>query len=131
MSTTSETIRLLHFNDVYECDERAKDEPVGGLARFAGAVRALRAEAAAAGHVGSLLLFGGEVDVRHEDGTVVIDGQISFEAPGRVAVLVRELRAELDKLLSDKLASPEIEIGAHPVVAAIVSLINTEKAGFA
>ena len=78
----------------------------------------------------ALLLFGGEVQVSHSSGTVTIDGQISFEAPGRVAVLVRELRAELDKLLAEKLADPSLEIGAHPVVKAIVNLINTERAGF-
>jgi hypothetical protein len=45
-------------------------------------------------------------------------------------VLVRELRAELDKLLAEKLADPSLEIGTHPVVKAIVNLINTERAGF-
>ena len=63
-------------------------------------------------------------------GTVTIDKEITFEAPGRVAVLVRELRVNLDKLLSDKIAQPSLEIASHPVLAAIVNLITTERAGF-
>ena len=78
----------------------------------------------------ALLLFGGDVQVHHDKGTVTIDKEIAFEAPGRVAVLVRELRASLDKLLRDKIAQPALEIGGHPVLAAIVNLITTERAGF-
>jgi hypothetical protein len=47
-----------------------------------------------------------------------------------VAVLVRELRVALDKLLADKIATPSLDILAHPVLAAIVNLITTERAGF-
>ena len=78
----------------------------------------------------ALLLFGGDVQVHHDKGTVTIDREITFEAPGRVAVLVRELRVSLDKLLSDKIAQPSLEIASHPVLAAIVNLITTERAGF-
>ena len=77
----------------------------------------------------ALLLFGGEVEVSHASGTVTIDGQISFESPGRVAVLVRELRTKLDGLLSEKIAQPTLDISSHPVLAAIVNLITTERAG--
>ena len=62
--------------------------------------------------------------------TVTIDRDISFEAPGRIAVLVRELRASLDKLLTDKIQTPSLEIASHPVLAAIVNLVTTERAGF-
>ena len=78
----------------------------------------------------ALLLFGGDVQVHHEQGTVTIDKEISFEAPGRVAVLVRELRASLDKLLADKIQTPSLQISKHPVLEAIVNLITTERAGF-
>ena len=50
----------------------------------------------------ALLLFGGEVAVHHDRGTVTVDSVATFGAPGRTAVLVRELRAELDKLLLRK-----------------------------
>ena len=68
--------------------------------------------------------------VHHDKSTVTIDGEITFEAPGRVAVLVRELRTALDKLLTDKIASPALEIASHPVLGAIVNLLATERAGF-
>ena len=71
-----------------------------------------------------------DVDVHHEKSTVTIDGQITLEAPGRVAVLVRELRGELDKLLQDKIAQPSLSIASSPVLEAIINLINTERAGF-
>lgn len=77
----------------------------------------------------ALLLFGGEVAVHHDRGTVTVDGQITFDAPGRVAVLVRELRAELDKLLMRKIAEPAFEIQHHPILRQIVSLLTTERAG--
>ena len=77
-----------------------------------------------------MLLFGGEVQVHHDKGAVTIDKDIQFEAPGRVAVLVRELRVSLDKLLRDKIAQPSLEISTHPVLAAIVNLVTMERAGF-
>ena len=36
----------------------------------------------------ALLLFGGELSVRHEAGTVVLDDWAAFRAPARIAVLV-------------------------------------------
>ena len=78
----------------------------------------------------ALLLFGGQVDVHHDKGTVTIDGQVTFEAPGRVAVPVRELRANLDKLLTEKIATPSLDIATHPITTTIVNLLATERAGF-
>ena len=78
----------------------------------------------------ALLLFGGQVDVHHDKGTVTIDGHITFEAPGRVAVPVRELRTQLDLLLGAKIAEPSLDIAAHPITATIVNLLATERAAF-
>ena len=80
----------------------------------------------------ALLLFGGDVEVHHDHGTVTIDGHrdLTIEAPGRVAVLVRELRGRLDVLLRDKIAQPSLDIASHPVLGAIVNLLTTERAAF-
>jgi len=51
-------VRLLHFNDVYTIEEAAND-PVGGAARFATAVKEARARYSAGGEE-SLLLFSGD-----------------------------------------------------------------------
>ena len=74
----------------------------------------------------SLLLFGGKVSIDHDRGSVTVDSHITFDAPRRVAVLVRELRAECDNLLRAKIEDPSLEIRSHPVLAAIVNLLSNE-----
>lgn len=49
---SEKTITILHFNDIYNIEARAQ-EPVGGAARFATAVRQLR-------HLDPLVLFSGD-----------------------------------------------------------------------
>ena len=78
----------------------------------------------------ALLMFGGDVQVHHDKGTVTIDKEITMDAAGVTAVLVRKLRETLDKLLADKIVQPAMEIQSHPVLATIVDLFKTEKAGF-
>ena len=78
----------------------------------------------------ALLIFGGEVKIHHESATVTIDDEITFTAPGRVAVLLRELRGWMDKLLLEKITTPALQIGAHPVLSTIVHLFATERAGY-
>ena len=41
---------------------------------------------------------------------------------------MRELRSELDKLLLQKIAQPTLDIGGHPVIGTIVSLLAKEGA---
>ena len=43
----------------------------------------------------SLLLFGGVIEVLHQEKQVVVDKWVKFEAPAKVAVLFRELRVEV------------------------------------
>ena len=48
----------------------------------------------------ALLLFGGDVEVDHERGRVQMDGGwAQFNAPAGIGVLVREMRAAVDRLL--------------------------------
>ena len=49
-----------------------------------------------------LLLLAGEAAVDHSKQSVTLDGWLKFSAPPRTAVLLRELRAELDGLLLEK-----------------------------
>ena len=75
-----------------------------------------------------LLLFGGELKVRHAEQTITVDKWIEFDAAPRVAVLFRQLRAELDKLLLQKLATPTLELSkAGRTIDAIVSLLEEEQ----
>ena len=53
-----------------------------------------------------LLLFGGELDVKHEQGKLVLDDWCEFNAPAKIGVLARELRKKIDQLLTNKVNSP-------------------------
>lgn len=76
----------------------------------------------------ALLLFGGELSVQHEQQTIVIDGHITLDAPARVAVLVREMRTELQKLLARKIAEPAFDINASSVLEVIIKLLTSDGA---
>ena len=68
---------------------------------------------------------------------VTLDGWLQFLAPPRSAVLLRELRAELDALLAAKVRQPQAQLealaGGHGgrVLGAIVRLLESEEAAAA
>lgn len=78
----------------------------------------------------ALLMFGGEVQVEHEDGLVTVDGWIRFRAVARIGVLVKALRKHLDSLLRTKIERPDLDLATkdHPVIEAIFRLLTS--AGF-
>ena len=51
-------------------------------------------------------------------------------APARVGVLLKEIRARLERVLSDKIERPEQDLQrtGGPLVEAILQLLNTEPA---
>ncbi len=53
MEATSKNLTILHFNDVYNLEEKKK-EPVGGVARFKTAIQSFK-------HLDPLLLFSGDL----------------------------------------------------------------------
>lgn len=71
----------------------------------------------------SLLLFGGEVDVQHEQGTITVDGWVKYKAAAKIAVLAKSIRGELDRLLLHKISRPEVDITGSQVISAIVQLL--------
>ena len=77
-----------------------------------------------------LLLFGGKVKVDHERSVATCDNWIHFRAAPRVAVLFKALRTELDGLLMQKIATPELNIASRSgdLVKTIVELLETESA---
>ena len=48
----------------------------------------------------SVLIFGGKVNVEHDRGILVVDDWAKFKAPAKIAILVREMRQLVNKLLS-------------------------------
>ncbi|KAL2610391.1 hypothetical protein R1flu_028964 [Riccia fluitans] len=73
-----------------------------------------------------LLLFGGRVEVKHEKQSITVDDWLEFEAPGKIAVLIKELRTKVDYLLIDKLKKPALEIESSPVVLTLIRLLTTD-----
>ena len=77
-----------------------------------------------------LLLFGGKIAVQHAAGTLSVDNWARFKAPARVGVLLKEIRARLERVLTDKIERPEqdLQLTGGPLVEAILQLLNTEPA---
>lgn len=72
----------------------------------------------------AILFFGGAITVKHDEGLVLVDQWAKFRAPARIAVLVRELRAEVDSLLLSKISSPTLELSDSPVVEVLLGLLQ-------
>ena len=68
----------------------------------------------------------GELSVSHEAGLVQVDGWATFKAPARIAVLVRELRAQCAALLAHKIADPGLDVSGSRVVEAMHHLLATD-----
>jgi ATP-dependent RNA helicase DHX57 len=74
----------------------------------------------------AVLLFGGALEVAAAKGLVRVDGWAAFRAPGRIAVLVRGLRAEVAALLERKVADPGLDLGGSRVVEAMHHLLAND-----
>lgn len=70
----------------------------------------------------------GNISVQHEEGTLKLDGWATFKAPARIAVLIRELRQQVDRLLLAKVAEPSLRIFENPITAVMQDLLA--KDGF-
>ena len=73
-----------------------------------------------------ILFFSSDLRVLYDEGLLVVDGWLHFAAPGRIAVLVNELKKSLDVLLERKLEDPRRDITANPISEAIIRLFDTE-----
>ena len=71
----------------------------------------------------AVLLFGGRVEPRPLQGSIVVDGWVSFAAHARVGALVAALREHFDALLVDKAERPELDVLGSAVVGAILRLL--------
>ncbi|DBA76164.1 TPA: hypothetical protein ACH3X1_009895 [Trebouxia sp. C0004] len=61
----------------------------------------------------ALLLFGGQLEVVHGEGYVLVDGWIRIRAAAPTAVLVQRLRGGLDTLLQQRIKQPGLDWGAQ------------------
>ena len=74
----------------------------------------------------SLLLFGGRIDILHEQKQITVDGWVRFEAPAKIAVLFRQLREQVDKLLVQKISRPQMDLFKAPAVDVMLKLLSTD-----
>jgi ATP-dependent RNA helicase DHX36 len=82
-----------------------------------------------------LLFFGGSID-NGKDGdqeVITVDKWIVFQAPGHIASLVKDLRHQLDNVLKEKIANPNMllyQVGSDEpssrLIQTIINLITTE-----
>jgi len=79
----------------------------------------------------SLLLFGGNIKVDHTMGQVVVDDWISFNIPAQHAVLIHQLRLQIDKLLQRKITEPQYDAlncdQSNKIVEAVSQLMLSEE----
>jgi HrpA-like RNA helicase len=68
----------------------------------------------------ALLLFGGDITVDHCKRVLAIDNHCLFRSDAQIAVLFKSLRAELDKVLAQKIECPE---GQHPSETAVIDVV--------
>jgi ATP-dependent RNA helicase DHX57 len=74
----------------------------------------------------AVLLFGGHITVQHEKGMILVDDWASFKAPARIGVLVRELRAELARLLARKIEDPQTDMSQSKLIDAMHQLLRSD-----
>lgn len=77
-----------------------------------------------------LLLFGGDLDIQHERALVTLDQWLVFRAKAKTAVLMRDLRVELRKLLVQKIQNPDLDLSAaaETLIEAVSTLLASENA---
>ncbi|KAK9848234.1 hypothetical protein WJX84_008694, partial [Apatococcus fuscideae] len=74
----------------------------------------------------ALLLFSEQLRVSHETGMLQVGKFVKFKAPSRIGVLVRELRAELDRLLMRKVADPGFDLNSCKAIGVCRSLLASD-----
>ncbi|XP_055555640.1 ATP-dependent RNA helicase DHX29 isoform X2 [Falco cherrug] len=74
-----------------------------------------------------ILLFGGDIEVQHRERLLTVDGWIHFQAPVKIAVIFKQLRALIESVLKKKLENPKMSLEDDKVLHIIKELIKTEN----
>lgn len=77
----------------------------------------------------SLLLFGGDLEVRATEGVVVVDDWVKLDAKARIAALIGGLRQRVDLLMEKKIEDPSFELANTNEMLLIVKLLLTDGHG--
>ncbi|XP_048359940.1 ATP-dependent RNA helicase DHX29 [Sphaerodactylus townsendi] len=74
-----------------------------------------------------ILLFGGDIEVLHRERLLSVDGWIHFQAPVKIAVIFKQLRALIESVLRQKLENPKMTLEDDKILNIIKELIKTEN----
>jgi ATP-dependent RNA helicase DHX57 len=74
----------------------------------------------------ALLAFGGELEVLHDQGLLLLDGWAKFKAPARVGVLIKHLRHAVSGLLAAKINDPALPLSGQKAVEAMHALLASD-----
>ena len=77
----------------------------------------------------SLLLFGGDLEVLANEGTVVINKWVKLEAKARIGSLIGGLRQRIDVLLKQKIDDPQFDLASTNEMSLIVKLLVSDGHG--
>ena len=78
-----------------------------------------------------VVLFGGKLVVDHLNASVTLDGWLTLPVPARTAVMIKELRMELEGILRNKVQRPQMDLNkeAGALVKAVVLLLQESTQG--
>ncbi|KAK1174599.1 ATP-dependent RNA helicase DHX29 isoform X1 [Acipenser oxyrinchus oxyrinchus] len=74
-----------------------------------------------------ILLFGWDIDVQHRERLLSVDSWIQFQAPVRIGVIFKQLRALIDTVLQQKLENPQMSLEDNKTIQIITELIKSEN----
>ncbi|XP_041103244.1 ATP-dependent RNA helicase DHX29-like isoform X2 [Polyodon spathula] len=74
-----------------------------------------------------ILLFGWDIDVQHRERLLSVDSWIQFQAPVRIGVIFKQLRALIDTVLQQKLENPKMSVEDNKTIQLITELIKSEN----
>jgi len=76
----------------------------------------------------ALLLFGGAIKVHHKNSKITVDGWLGLDAAPKTAVLVKQIREHLDRMLLRKIDAPADPMSDldQRVISSIALLLETE-----
>ena len=75
----------------------------------------------------SLLLFGGNIHVEHQNNAIVIDRRIRIRAAAPIAVMFKRLRMAVDDLILKKVESPETHLAVEDQVLDIIRTLLLDE----
>lgn len=73
----------------------------------------------------ALLLFGGSLKVYHTHGVVTVDDWLKFRISPKAAALVKHLRAQMERMLLQKIVSPTEDITGSDESKALIEAVST------